>query len=92
MRQSIGSNTPATALLSTPIISSENEQKQEQAMVEGMCSPTDPELRHRMISEGAYYRYVARGYSDGYDLDDWLKAEAEVDQLLVATPSTGKSQ
>src|SRR5512135_2781274 len=42
----------------------------------------DPALRHRMISEAAYRRYVERGYADGYDLDDWLQAEAAVEQLL----------
>ena len=48
----------------------------------------DPALRHRMISEAAYQRYVERGYADGYDLDDWLQAEAAVEHLLVTpTPS-----
>src|SRR2546425_11778496 len=42
----------------------------------------DPDLRHRMISETAYQFYAQRGYVDGYELDDWLKAEAEVDRLL----------
>ncbi len=42
----------------------------------------DPELRHRMISEAAYHHYIQRGYEDGYDLDDWLQAEAEIDQML----------
>lgn len=31
--------------------------------------------RHR-IAETAYELYEQRGRSDGYDLDDWLKAEA----------------
>ena len=42
----------------------------------------DPNLRHRMISETAYQRHGACGYEDGYDLDDWLQAEADVDHLL----------
>ena len=42
----------------------------------------DPDLRHRMISETAYQFYAQRGYVDGYELDDWLRAEAEVDRLL----------
>ncbi|HSC98259.1 MAG TPA: DUF2934 domain-containing protein [Casimicrobiaceae bacterium] len=36
-----------------------------------------------MISETAYHRYAARGFSDGYDVDDWVQAEAEVDHLLL---------
>ena len=43
----------------------------------------DPDLRHRMVSEAAYYLYAQRGYTDGFDLDDWLVAEAQVDQLIM---------
>jgi Protein of unknown function (DUF2934) len=44
----------------------------------------DPEAwdRDRMISEAAYERYMQRGYCDGYDVDDWLAAEAEVDEWI----------
>ena len=38
---------------------------------EGAHDALDPDLRHRLISEAAYYLYVERGYADGYDLDDW---------------------
>jgi hypothetical protein len=54
--------------------------EREQPFVEGVDA-IDPELRHRMISETAYRRYVERGYTDGDDVDDWLQAEAEVDEL-----------
>jgi hypothetical protein len=43
----------------------------------------DPDLRHRMISEAAYYLYSQRGYAEGYDFDDWLTAEAQIDDLLM---------
>jgi hypothetical protein len=42
----------------------------------------DPNLRHRMVSETAYRRHGECGYEDGYDLEDWLQAEADVDHLL----------
>jgi len=42
----------------------------------------DPNLRHRMVSETAYRRHGECGYEDGYDLEDWLQAEADVDRLL----------
>lgn len=32
-------------------------------------------IRHR-IAKTAYELYEQRGRADGYDLDDWLKAEA----------------
>jgi hypothetical protein len=43
----------------------------------------DADLRHRLISERAYALYRERGYVDGYDLDDWLEAEAEIDHLSL---------
>lgn len=42
----------------------------------------EPEVRYRMISEAAYHRYLDRGCADGYDVDDWLAAEADVEREL----------
>jgi len=42
----------------------------------------EPEVRYRMVSEAAYHRYLDRGCEDGFDVDDWLVAEAEVDRQL----------
>jgi hypothetical protein len=60
----------------------------DQPFVEGAQDDTDPDLRHRLISEAAYRLYAERGYADGYDLDDWLQAEAAVDHLLVDKSSS----
>lgn len=46
-------------------------------------SPVAKEIRHLMIAEAAYYRAEARGFADGYELDDWLEAEAEIDQTIL---------
>ena len=54
-----------------------------QPFSEGVEDELDPNLRQRLISDVAYQRYVARGYADGYDLDDWLQAESDVDHMLV---------
>jgi hypothetical protein len=35
--------------------------------------------RETAIAREAYYRAERRGFAPGYDLDDWLAAEAEVD-------------
>lgn len=43
-----------------------------------------PEQRHSMIAEAAYHRAERRGFEPGYELDDWLAAEKEVDALLAA--------
>ncbi|HTS52916.1 MAG TPA: DUF2934 domain-containing protein [Burkholderiales bacterium] len=51
---------------------------------EGARDALEPDLRHRMISEAAYHLYARRGYTDGYDLDDWLQAEAQVDHVTLS--------
>lgn len=61
----------------------EDVRETEQPFVEGAHDTLDPDLRHRLVSEAAYTLYAARGYVDGYDVDDWLDAEAEVDHLLL---------
>ncbi len=59
------------------------ERVPNQPFEEGVHDMIDPDLRHRLISETAYRHYAERGYEDGYDLDDWLQAEAEVDHVLL---------
>jgi len=49
----------------------------------------DPDVRYRMISEAAYRLYEARGFEDGYDMEDWLAAEAGVDGLIARRRSEG---
>lgn len=41
-----------------------------------------PEARNRMIAEAAYYMAERRGFEPGYEFEDWLAAEAEVDRDL----------
>ena len=36
-----------------------------------------------MISEVAFHRQAQRGYDEGYDRDDWLDAEADIDHIVV---------
>lgn len=59
----------------------------DQPFEEGAHDMIDADLRHRMISEAAYYRYAQRGYADGYDIDDWAAAEEEIDHLLLNPPA-----
>ena len=39
-------------------------------------------LRHDMITLAAYHRSAERGFAPGYELDDWLAAERDVDATL----------
>ena len=42
-----------------------------------------PEERRKMIAVAAYLRAEKRGFTAGYELDDWKEAEKEVDALLI---------
>ncbi len=40
------------------------------------------EERHQLISEAAYYKAEQRSFAPGYELEDWLTAEREIEQKL----------
>jgi hypothetical protein len=39
-----------------------------------------------MIAVAAYFLVEKRGFAPGYELDDWLRAETEVDARLKGRP------
>jgi hypothetical protein len=41
------------------------------------------EQRLQMISEAAYYLAERRGFASGGELDDWITAEAQIDEILA---------
>ena len=43
------------------------------------------DARRAMIAQSAYLRAERRGFTPGYEEEDWLAAEAEVDALLKAS-------
>ncbi len=55
----------------------------EMAFAEGVHDELDPNFRYRLISDAAYALYCKRGYVDGYDMDDWFEAEAQVDHMVL---------
>lgn len=42
----------------------------------------EPEQRHQMICETAYFIAELRGFNGECQLDDWLQAEAMIDRQL----------
>ena len=44
-----------------------------------------PEQRKHMIAEAAYYRAEQRDFQPGDPQQDWLEADAQIDQMLVGT-------
>ncbi len=54
------------------------------SLVHGAALHIDATEREVMIRKTAYLRAQRRGFSPGQELEDWLAAEAEVDQLLTS--------
>lgn len=44
--------------------------------------PVSPEHRYHMIATAAYFLAERRGFAGGYEMHDWISAEAEVDARL----------
>jgi hypothetical protein len=42
----------------------------------------DDDERWNMIAENAYYRAEQRGFLPGYELEDWLAAEHEIEAQM----------
>lgn len=51
----------------------------------------DPADRSRWIAEAAYYRAERRGFCPGCEMEDWLKAEQEIDEQLRADPAGART-
>jgi len=45
--------------------------------------------RYQLISEAAYLRAEQRGFSPGYELDDWLAAERDIDAQFSSDANAG---
>lgn len=43
--------------------------------------------RHAMIAQHAYYLAAERGFEPGHELDDWLTAERNVEQVSASQGS-----
>jgi len=89
---------PATAALRTSRTArSTRSRAAAQAAAGTRAAPAhpDPQERDGAVRQAAYAFYEARGCLDGFDLQDWLDAEAQVDQALaqsVQAIATGTSQ
>lgn len=44
-----------------------------------------PEELRKLIAEAAYFRAKNRGFAPGYEVEDWIQAEAEVKRLIGRT-------
>lgn len=47
----------------------------------GQYDPGSDRPRERMIAEAAYFYAERRGFAPGNEMDDWLRAEADVEGM-----------
>jgi hypothetical protein len=59
------------------------QQQTQQAQALASVGPKD---RYHSIAEAAYLRAQHRGFLPGCELQDWLEAETEVDELVTRVP------
>jgi len=69
-----------------------NEPKEPRAATpeEPRAIPKDEERCHQ-IAEAAYYKAEKRGFEPGHEMEDWLEAEAETEQQVLATAAEEES-
>jgi lon-related putative ATP-dependent protease len=58
------------------------QQFARQAFATRSAPSIEPDRRHAMISDAAYFLSERRDFCPGRELDDWLMAEREIDHLL----------
>ena len=62
----------------------EYEEPHEQPDGETAAEPTmAEEVRNRWIAIAAYYRAAQRGFVENHELEDWVDAENEFNQLIA---------
>jgi Protein of unknown function (DUF2934) len=82
--------TPAPTRSATSIPRAPAPDSSGTVQVAGVRAPAN---REQAIREAAYALFQARGCEPGHDLDDWLQAEAQVQQAdgkSASDDSTGR--
>ena len=46
-------------------------------------APISPQLRQELIAKAAYFNAEKRGFTPGYEMQDWLEAEQKIAASLV---------
>jgi hypothetical protein len=68
---------PPKAAKSRPAAKPQTMKPQATFTGNAQAEVSQEELR-KLISEAAYFRAKQRGFTPGYELEDWIQAEAEV--------------
>jgi hypothetical protein len=65
-----------------------NKTEMDASVAVSSMAEVTPEEKHHLISKAAYYRAEQRSFAPGYELNDWLNAEVEIEMTLLK-PGTG---
>ena len=74
-------NKPIEAAKKTTAIPAEKVSSRKKSINKNTVSP---EERYCMIATAAYFRAEQRGFIGGYEMEDWISGEAEIDAKLNA--------
>ncbi len=66
------------------LASTTKRRRNDLSLVGPQAEPAISSISREDIERRAYDRFIARGYADGGDVDDWLEAERE---LLASHPA-----
>ena len=68
-----GQQPSGASMVVAPQAPAKSEEHEEAATPQG-----DEQTRHEVIAAAAYFLAESRGFSPGCELDDWLRAEAQI--------------
>ncbi|WIM06258.1 MAG: DUF2934 domain-containing protein [Candidatus Nitricoxidivorans perseverans] len=68
--------------MTKPRRNSTETQQQETPVVQAGVTPTEHE---QMVAVAAYYLAEQRGFSSGQEMEDWLRAEKDIESLMAGT-------
>ena len=82
--------TEPTAAPKAPTLPARQAKPKANSTAAGVTVAED--VRRAMIAEAAYFHAERRGFAPGDEVQDWLKAEAEVDALLTGAAHGNRPQ
>jgi len=67
-----------------PVLVSDHSPPLRNPIVSAKVGLIPESLRHDMIREAAYYLAESRSFEAGCELEDWLAAELQIDELIAS--------
>jgi len=80
-----GKSTASSGIIPSMVLKNIKEGSTKQAQ-----SALNWADRQEMIATAAYYRAELQGFTSGHEVQDWLEAEAEIDDLLQNSKSVSQ--